>query len=120
MEYHGFVVDAFERDSGKWRAKLSRSSGRPLITGRKRIWQFVTGVDAATAPAALLMALEAIDAGTFSSTTPLPEKFWRRRGQRSNAPTLDGRSIRPAQRVNQNRIERARFGRSSTAEQSKK
>jgi hypothetical protein len=116
MEYHGFVVDAFERDPGKWRAKLSRSSGRPLITGRKRIWQFVTGIDASTAPAALLMALEAIDAGTFSSATPLPEKFWRRRGRRSNAPTPDGRSIRPPQRVNQNCIERARFGRGSTAE----
>ena len=120
MEYRGFVVDAFERDPGKWRAKLSRSSGRPLITGRKRIWQFVTGIDTTTAPAALLMALEAIDAGTFSSASPLPEKFWRRRGKRSNAPTLDGRSIRPAQRVNQNRIEQARLGRSNTAEQSKK
>jgi hypothetical protein len=120
MEYQGFVVDAFERDPGKWRAKLSRFSGRPLITGRKRISQFVTGIDATTAPAALLMALEAIDAGTFSSATPLPEKFWRRRGRRSNAPTPDGRSIRPAQRVNQNCIELARFGRSSTAEQSEK
>ena len=93
MEYQGFIVDAFERDPGKWRAKLSRASGRPLITGRKRIWQFVTGIDATTSPAALLMALEAIDAGTFSSATPLPENFWRRRGQRSNAPTFDDRSI---------------------------
>ena len=75
MEYQGFVVEAFEQEPGKWRAKLSRSSGRPLITGRKRIWQFVTGIDATTAPAALLMALEAIDAGTFSRAAPLPEKF---------------------------------------------
>ena len=67
MEYLGFVVEAFEQGPGKWRAKILRSSGKPLITGRKRIWQFVTGVDATTAPAALLMALEAIDAGTFSS-----------------------------------------------------
>ncbi len=120
MEYQGFVVDAFERGPGKWRAKLSRSSGRPLITGRKRIWQFVTGIDTTTAPAALLMALEAIDAGTFSRAAPIPEKFWRRRGRCSNAPTSDGRSIRPAQLVNQNCIERARFGRSSTVEQSEK
>ena len=81
MEYQGFVVDAFEREPGKRRAKLLRSSGRPLITGRKRIWQFVTCIDATTAQAALLMALEAIDAGAFSFAAPLREKFWRRRGQ---------------------------------------
>lgn len=84
MEYQGFVVDAFERDPGKWRAKISRSSGKPVITGRKRIWRFVTGVDAASAPAALLMALEAIDAGAFSRAPPLPEKFWRHNGHGKN------------------------------------
>jgi hypothetical protein len=105
MEYEGFIVDAFEREPGKWRAKLSRSSGRPLITGRKRrIWQFVTGIDATTASAALLTALEAIDAGTFSSSAPLPEKFWRLRRQRSNASTLDERSISAAPRAKQNSI----------------
>jgi hypothetical protein len=105
MEYQGFIVDAFEREPGKWRAKLSRSSGRPLITGRKRrIWQFVTGIDATTASAALLMALEAIEAGTFSSAVPIPEKFWRRRRQRSNEPTLDDRSIPAVHRANQNSI----------------
>ena len=104
MEYLGFVVEAFEQGPGKWRAKILRSSGKPLITGRKRIWQFITGVDATTAPAALLMALEAIDAGTFSFAAPLPEKFWRRRGQRSNAPTLDDRSIPTARGAKQNHI----------------
>jgi hypothetical protein len=84
MEYQGFVVDAFERDPGKWRAKISRSSGKPVITGRKRIWRFVTGIDATTAPAALLMALEAIDAGAFTRAAPLPEKFWRRNGHGDN------------------------------------
>ena len=58
MEYQGFVVDAFERDAGKWRAKILRSSGKSVITGRKRIWRFVTGVDAATAPAALSWPLK--------------------------------------------------------------
>jgi hypothetical protein len=86
MEYQGFVVEAFEREPGRWRAKISRSSRKPLITGRKKIWQFVTGADATTASDALLMALEAIDAGTFSSAVPAPEKFWRRRGRRSHAP----------------------------------
>ena len=86
MEYQGFVVDAFERDPGKWRSKLSRSSGSPLITGRKKLWRFVTSVDATTASAALLIALAAIDAGMFARATSLPEKFWRRGGQRSITP----------------------------------
>jgi hypothetical protein len=86
MDYHGFVVDAFERDPGKWRAKVLRSSGKPVITGRKRIWRFVTGVDAETASAALLMALEAIDAGAFSRAAPLPEKFWRHNSHGKNGP----------------------------------
>jgi hypothetical protein len=84
MEYQGFVVEAFEQETGKWRAKILRSSGKPVITGRKRIWQFVTGVDAVTAPAALLLALEAIDAGAFSRAAPLPEKFWRHNGHSEN------------------------------------
>jgi hypothetical protein len=117
MEYQGFVVDAFERDPGKWRAKILRSSGKPVISGRKRIWRFVTGVDAATAPAALLLALEAIDAGAFSRAAPLPEKFWRRGGQRSNMPA---RIVPQAKRGARHSIERARIGRTSTAEQSKK
>jgi hypothetical protein len=97
MEYLGFVVEAFEQGPGKWRAKILRSSGKPLITGRKRIWQFVTGVDAPTAPAALLMALEAIDAGTFSCAAPLPEKFWRRRGRRPKTPAADDHAMPAAQ-----------------------
>jgi hypothetical protein len=104
MEYQGFVVEAFEQEPGKWRAKILRSSGKPLITGRKRIWQFVTGIDATTASAALLMALEAIDAETFSSAAPLPEKFWRRRGRRSKAPTLDDHAVPAARRATQNGV----------------
>jgi hypothetical protein len=120
MEYKQFIVRAFEREPGKWRAKILRPIGKPLITGRKRIVQYISGVDRTTASAALLAALEAIDAGAFARPATLPEKFWRRRGQRSNTPTLDDRSIRPAQRVNQNCIERARFGRASTPERLKK
>ena len=99
MEYLGFVVEAFEQGPGKWRAKILRSSGKPLITGRRRIWQFVTGVEATTAPAALLMALEAIDAGTFSCAAPLPEKFWRRRGRPPKASALDDYAVPSAQRA---------------------
>jgi hypothetical protein len=118
MEYQGFVVETLEKEPGNWRAKISRPSGMPLIMiGRKRILQFVTGIDATTASAALLMALEAIDAGTFSSATPLREKFWRRRGQRSD--TSD-RAAPRAKRGTRNSIEQTRFGRANTAEQSNK
>jgi len=79
MEYQGFVVEALELDTGKWRAKITRSSGKPLISGRKNIWRFITATDAETASSALLVALQGIDAGTFSRTAPSPEKFWRRR-----------------------------------------
>jgi hypothetical protein len=108
MEYLGFVVEAFEQGPGKWRAKILRSSGKPLITGRRRIWQFVTGVDATTAPAALLMALDAIEAGTFSSAAPLPEKFWRRRGRRAKAPPSDDHAVSSVERATQNNIKRTR------------
>jgi hypothetical protein len=102
MEYKQFVVRAFEREPGKWRAKILRPDGEPLIRGRKRIVQFVTGLDRATPSAALLAAFEAIDAGAFSRASTLTEKFWRRRGQRSRAPAFDDRTFPPAQRVNQN------------------
>ena len=108
MEYLGFVVEAFEQGPGKWRAKILRSSGKPLITGRKRIWQFITGADAATPSAALLMALDAIDAGTFSCAAPLPEKFWRRRGRRAKSHASDDRAASAAQRATQKNIKRTR------------
>jgi hypothetical protein len=102
MEYKQFVVRAFEREPGKWRAKILRPDGQPLIRGRKRIVQFVTGLDRTTPSAALIAALEAIDAGAFSRAGTLTEKFWRRRGQRSRAPAFDDRTFPPAQRVTQN------------------
>jgi hypothetical protein len=108
MEHKHFVVRAFEREPGKWRAKILRYIGKPLFTGRKSIVQYVTGVDRATPSAALLVALEAIDAGAFSRSATLPEKFWRRRGQRSNARTIDNRPVSSAQRASQNNVEETR------------
>ena len=102
MEYKRFVVRAFEREPGKWRAKILRPIGKPLRTGQNRVVQFITGVDRTTASAALLAALEAIDAEAFSRAGTLTEKFWRRRGQRSGAPAFDDRTFPPAQRVTQN------------------
>ena|SRR6202035_4501772 len=108
MEYKYFVVRAFEREPGKWRAKILRPDGEPLIKGRKRIVQFITGIDRATPSAALIAALEAIDAGAFSRAPTLPESFWRRRGQRSNARSFEGRSTPPAKRLGQKGVERTR------------
>jgi hypothetical protein len=102
MEYKQFVVRAFEREPGKWRAKILLLDGEPLIKGRKSVVQFVTGLDRTTPSAALLAALEAIDAGAFSRSSTLSEKFWRRRGQRSRAPAFDDRTFPPAQRLAQN------------------
>ena len=118
MEYKQFIVRAFEREAGKWRAKILRLTGKPSVTGRKRIVQYISGVDRATASAALLAALEAIDAGAFARPATLPEKFWRGRGQRSNTPARFAPQAKRGTR--RDSIERARFGRASTAEQSRK
>jgi hypothetical protein len=107
MEYKQFVVRAFEREPGKWRAKILRPDGESLIKGRKRIVQFVTGLERTTPSAALLAALAAIDAGAFSRAPTLPEAFWRRRGQQSNARPDDDRFIPPA-RASQKGVEKAR------------
>jgi hypothetical protein len=80
MEYKQFIVTAFERQPGKWRARVRRASGRALIaTGRTKMEQFVTGTDAKTASEAMIMAMDAIDSGAFSrKTSRSTEKFWRR------------------------------------------
>jgi hypothetical protein len=66
MEYKQFIVRASERKPGKWRASVQRSDGKPMVvTGRMKLDKFVTGMDAATAQDALLMAMAAIDAETF-------------------------------------------------------
>ncbi len=85
MEYKGFVVRAFEREKGKWRATIRRPHGLPLkAKDQRRRYHFVTSRDADTATDALLFALVAIDAGLFSrDTVRSTEKFWRRNQQRS-------------------------------------
>ncbi len=69
MEYKQFVVRAFEREPGKWRASVERANGiviMPTVDHRPRLAKFVTGVDAKSAQVAMLMAMAAIDAGAFS------------------------------------------------------
>jgi hypothetical protein len=83
MEYKQFIVNAFEQEAGKWRACVRRANGKPLkATGRAKLQRFVTGIDAASADAAMIMAMDAIDAGLFArQTARSTEKFWRRVGE---------------------------------------
>lgn len=69
MEYKQFIVKAFEREPGKWRASVWRANGKAITVTtdhRPKLAKFVTGMDAKTAQAAMLMALAAVDAGAFS------------------------------------------------------
>lgn len=83
MEYKRFIIDAFEREPGRWRASISRRSGKPLIaTYPAKLQVFVTETDATSASEAMILAMAAIDAGMFSrKTNRSTERFWRRRGR---------------------------------------
>jgi hypothetical protein len=95
MDYRQFVVEAFEREPGKWRARIQRASGKPVkVVGRKKLDQFVTGLNARTAEAALMMALAVIDAGSLSRGKVSTERIWRRRTRSLNAIAFGDRSDR--------------------------
>jgi 2-iminoacetate synthase ThiH len=70
MEYKQFVVKAFEREPGKWRASVERANGKALLKAmarrRRALDKFITGMDATAAAAAMQMAMAAIDANAFS------------------------------------------------------
>ena len=71
VEYKSFIVSAFEREPGKWRASVERANGKALVriaraNQKAALNRFVTGVDAMAADAALRMAIAAIDANAFS------------------------------------------------------
>ena len=70
MEYKQFVVKAFEREPGKWRASVQRANGKALLSAmtrsRRAIDKFTTCMDATAADAAMRMAMAAIDANAFS------------------------------------------------------
>jgi hypothetical protein len=94
LEYKQFIIHAFEREFGKWRARIWRLNGAPIaMTGRTKLRRFVTGLDAKTAPAAILMAMAAIDAGTFSAHRVHSEKFWRCQDRASAEPSRQMRQV---------------------------
>ena len=92
MEYRHFLLRAFQREPGKWRASVKRIDGKPLMlvgSERAKLEKFVTGIDSATPKDALLVAIAAIEAGAFS-----------RRSGRAKRETGGGRSphLRPRPR----------------------
>jgi hypothetical protein len=70
VEYKQFVVRAFEREPGKWRASVERANGKALLgaitRSRRAIDKFITCIDTTAADAAMRMAMAAIDANAFS------------------------------------------------------
>ena len=68
MEYKQFILLAFEHKPGKWRASVERANGKAIMTttDRRKLAKFITGLDAKSAQAAILMAMAAIDSGAFS------------------------------------------------------
>ena len=77
MEYKGFIVRAFEREPGKWRASVQRPKVKPRRR-RRTIVKVVTIIDEPEAPDALLTAFAVIDAGgIFSRQRVTDEKLWR-------------------------------------------
>ena len=84
MEYKGFYVQAFEREPGKWRANIRRVDGKLVkVVSREKLEKSATKLDATTAVAAMVMAMDVIDAETFVRVAT--EKFWPRRGKSSES-----------------------------------
>ena len=82
MEYKQFVINSFEREPGKWRARVERKNGMPLRAADRKLGKFTTHIDASSAAAAIIAAMEVIDAGEFARDTgPSTEKFWRLSGR---------------------------------------
>jgi len=62
MRYKGFLIGAFEKEPGKWRAQIGRAHGRPLKSGDDQIQESVTGMEHSSAVEALTIAMGAVDA----------------------------------------------------------
>jgi hypothetical protein len=58
-----FQINVFEREPGKWRAKIRRSDGSKVRIGNMHFDLVITSVDTSTADQALQLARKDIDAG---------------------------------------------------------
>jgi hypothetical protein len=68
VEYKQFFVKAFEQKPGKWRARIKRLDGKPVVAARRdraKVDEFVTSSDSSTPNDALLRAFAAIDVLTL-------------------------------------------------------
>jgi hypothetical protein len=95
VEYKHFLLRAFQRAPGKWRASVKRIDGKPLMlvgSERAKLDNFVTGIDSLTPKDALLLGIAAIEAGAFS-----------RRSGRAKRETADRQSLRPRPRARRRR-----------------
>jgi len=85
VQYKQFTISAYEREPGKWRARVRRTSGGVLIAGRRKVLEFVTAMDSASEADAMTVAIAAVDAGAFSRPIRQgSEKFWRRTSGRKD------------------------------------
>jgi hypothetical protein len=75
VDYKQFMISAFEREPGRWRARVRRTA---FVQGHTKVFEFVTKTDSSTAVDALTVAMNAIDVGEFSPPgRRSSERFWR-------------------------------------------
>lgn len=75
VDYKQFTISAFEREPGRWRARVRRTR---IVRGHAKLMEFVSQSDSSTAVDALTVAMNAIDAGEFSPPRRRSsERFWR-------------------------------------------
>ncbi len=68
MQYKGFDISAFEKEPGKWRARIFRANGRPSNATNRKLQELVASADPSSAVAALTLVMEAIDGLFFRNT----------------------------------------------------
>jgi hypothetical protein len=75
MDYKQFTISAFEREPGRWRARVRRTA---IVQGRAKLIESITPSDSSTAVDAMIVAMNAIDVGEFSPPGQRKsERFWR-------------------------------------------
>jgi hypothetical protein len=66
--YKGYLIDVFEREPGRWRAKSQRRDGKMIkaFEGDRFFQSVTTSADCLSADASIELARKAIDAGGIS------------------------------------------------------
>lgn len=85
MQYKQFTISVYQREPGKWRARVRRINGRAVLAGSGKLLEFVTAKDSSSEADAMSMAIETIDARALARATKRSsEKFWRCTTDREN------------------------------------